>query len=50
MADFLAGEAAIDPKDGLNTCTKSYCELQTLCRVGELDQRAGSVLQQEEGV
>lgn len=38
MADFLAGDAAIDPKDGTRTCQKSYCELQPLCRVGELDQ------------
>jgi hypothetical protein len=39
MADFLAGEAPIDPKDGRNTCEKSYCELQPLCRIGELEQR-----------
>ena len=38
MADFLSGIADIDPKDGLTTCTKSYCELQSLCRVGELSQ------------
>jgi len=38
MADFLAGEAAIDPRDGLQTCYKSYCELQSLCRIGELEQ------------
>lgn len=38
MADFLSGKADIDPKDGLATCTKSYCELQPLCRVGELSQ------------
>jgi len=36
MADFLSGKADIDPKDGLTTCAKSYCELQPLCRVGEL--------------
>ncbi|GMR15449.1 MAG: PD-(D/E)XK nuclease family protein [Gammaproteobacteria bacterium] len=39
MADFLAGEAAIDPKRSLKTCEDSYCELQSLCRVGELLQR-----------
>jgi len=43
MADFLAGEAAVDPKTdpktGQRTCDKSYCELQSLCRVGELVQR-----------
>jgi len=39
MADFLAGEAAIDPKHDLKTCENSYCELRSLCRIGELDQR-----------
>jgi len=39
MANFLAGEAAIDPKHDLKTCDNSYCELQSLCRIGELDQR-----------
>ena len=39
MTDFLAGEAAIDPKHGLNTCNNSYCNLQSLCRVGELEQQ-----------
>ena len=39
MADFLAGEAQIDPKTDLKTCDRSYCELQSLCRVGELEQR-----------
>jgi hypothetical protein len=38
MADFLAGEATIDPKDGNNTCKNSFCELQPLCRIGELAQ------------
>jgi len=43
MAEFLAGEAAIDPRDGRKTCNSSYCDLQSLCRIGELDQqhRAG---------
>lgn len=36
MADFLEGNAAIDPKGGTKICEKSYCELQSLCRVGEL--------------
>jgi RecB family exonuclease len=39
MAEFLAGAAAIDPKHGLKTCADSYCELQSLCRIGELEQR-----------
>ncbi len=38
MADFIAGETAIDPKAGLITCNNSYCKLQSLCRVGELEQ------------
>jgi len=38
MQDFIAGETAIDPKSGLNTCSNSYCELQSLCRVNELEQ------------
>jgi len=38
MADFLEGEAAIDPKHGLKTCENSYCELQSVCRIGELEQ------------
>jgi len=38
MAEFLAGEAAIDPRDGRKTCNNSYCELQSLCRIGELEQ------------
>ena len=36
MADFLAGEAAVDPKGDQKTCEKSYCKLQSLCRVDEL--------------
>jgi len=39
MADFLDGEAAIDPKDDDKTCDNSYCKLQPLCRIGELRQR-----------
>jgi probable DNA repair protein len=32
-AGFAAGEARVDPKNGLATCR--YCDLQTLCRVFE---------------
>jgi len=39
MTDFLAGESAIDPKHGLNTCNNSYCNLQSFCRVGDLEQQ-----------
>jgi ATP-dependent helicase/nuclease subunit B len=38
MSEFLAGEASIDPKTE-NTCNQSYCELQSLCRIGEIKQR-----------
>ncbi|MGD9020181.1 MAG: PD-(D/E)XK nuclease family protein [Lysobacterales bacterium] len=38
MSDFLAGHAEVDPKHGRNTCRGSYCELQSLCRIGELEQ------------
>jgi len=38
MTDFQAGESRIDPKNGLKTCTNSHCKLQSLCRVGELEQ------------
>jgi len=38
MADFLEGQAAVDPKDGTATCGNSFCDLQSLCRVGELEQ------------
>jgi len=38
MAEFLAGEAAIDPKDGRKTCDNSYCDLHSLCRISELEQ------------
>jgi len=42
MSEFLAGDARIDPKLGLKTCEKTYCQLQSLCRVGELVQRQQS--------
>jgi len=38
MAEFLAGNAEIDPKNGRKTCINSYCELQPLCRITELEQ------------
>lgn len=38
MAAFLAGETAVDPKNGRSTCNGSWCELQPLCRVGELER------------
>ena len=38
MSEFLAGEADIDPREGSGTCVKSYCELQSLCRIGELER------------
>jgi RecB family exonuclease len=42
MLEFLAGHAAVDPKND-NTCDNSHCELRSLCRVGELKkQRAGT--------
>lgn len=43
MAEFLAGEAAIDPKNGRKTCDNSYCELQPMCRITELEYRAGLI-------
>jgi len=38
MAGFLAGQAAVDPKNGRATCRDSWCELQPLCRIGELER------------
>ena len=38
MAEFLAGDARIDPKDGTRTCDDSWCELGLLCRIRELEQ------------
>ncbi|MEE4217103.1 MAG: PD-(D/E)XK nuclease family protein, partial [Xanthomonadales bacterium] len=40
MADFLAGQSAVDPKDGTATCKNSYCELHSLCRIAELENMA----------
>ena len=39
MADFLSGNAAIDPKGGTRICENSYCELQSLCRIDELEKQ-----------
>ena len=38
MSEFLAGAADIDPREGSGTCVKSYCEFQSLCRIGELER------------
>ena len=45
MSAFLAGEAGVDPKNGLKTCENSYCKLQSLCRVGELEQHRKSIVE-----
>jgi RecB family exonuclease len=45
MKDFQAGEAGVNPKAGLKTCSASYCELQSLCRVGELEQQRKTSLE-----
>lgn len=34
LQDFMAGEAGVNPKQYPQTCT--YCELKSLCRIGEL--------------
>lgn len=49
MAEFLSGEAAIDPKNK-NTCEQSYCELHSLCRIGELRQRQKAGTQANDGI
>jgi probable DNA repair protein len=38
MSAFLDGVAPIDPRDGARTCENSYCELQSLCRIRELER------------
>ena len=38
MADFLDGKAEILPLEGETTCKNAYCELQPLCRIGELQR------------
>jgi RecB family exonuclease len=50
MTGFQAGDARVDPKGGLKTCDSTYCELQSLCRVGELERlrQAGRQDRQQE--
>lgn len=38
MAEFLAGEAAVAPLKGRKSCDATWCELQPLCRIDELEQ------------
>lgn len=44
MSGFLEGDAEIDPKTEM-TCKNSYCELQPLCRIRELQQYSKVQLQ-----
>ena len=37
MARFLEGQSEIQPTDGRKGCKAVYCELQSLCRIGELE-------------
>jgi ATP-dependent helicase/DNAse subunit B len=37
MADFLAGEAQVQPLQGRAGCKSVFCELQSLCRIDELE-------------
>ncbi len=39
MREFLQGNAEIDPKNGIKTCSSSYCGLQALCRINELSEQ-----------
>ena len=34
-AEFAAGEAGVDPKNGLKTCRDIHCELAPMCRIRE---------------
>ena len=43
---FHQGEAAVDPKHGLKTCERHYCELGPLCRVREILAGAGSAAEE----
>jgi hypothetical protein len=45
-AAFHGGEAAVDPKHGLQTCDRHFCELGPLCRVREI--LAGAVSDAED--
>lgn len=49
MSEFLAGDARVDPKSGLKTCEQTYCQLQSLCRVGELVMRQQSLPHDNKG-
>ncbi len=40
--NFLQAHIDVDPKDGLATCRKLYCELSPLCRINELIEHNGS--------
>jgi probable DNA repair protein len=42
-AEFRAGRAEVDPKNGLATCRNSYCELAALCRIHERVTGGGDV-------
>ncbi len=43
LADnFLHAHIEVDPKEGLATCRKLYCELSPLCRINELIEINGS--------
>ncbi|MFV1983606.1 MAG: PD-(D/E)XK nuclease family protein [Thiohalomonadales bacterium] len=39
--NFIQGHIEIDPKNGLSTCKKLYCELSAICRINELIQKNG---------
>ncbi len=41
--DFVNGHIEVDPKEGLVTCRKLYCELSPLCRINELSAKNNSV-------
>jgi probable DNA repair protein len=43
--DFLAGDAAVDPKQGKKTC--QYCPLPGLCRVSEIEGAMGGHSEEE---
>jgi probable DNA repair protein len=45
--EFRAGQAAVDPKNGLKTCDSSYCPLAALCRIHEQPTAAAAKLEGE---
>ncbi len=47
MSEFLEGDAAIDPKTEM-TCGNTYCQLQPLCRIRELQQHSKVKLQSDD--